>query len=326
MKKTVVPDLLPLLPAPLKSGDTIGLFCPAGPVRNIEQVNAGIALLQDMGFRVRILEELRTQIDNGMYLSATDTVRAHRLHTLWDDEQVKALMAVRGGYGCLRLLDRLDFTLFRANPKLLIGFSDLTVLLASTFIEAGMVGLHGPVVSSLPGTDSASRERLFSLLTGSYQPYPLDNTIEILRPGTGRGRIIVGNLTTISHLIGTPWEPAFAGSVLIIEDTGEPMYKVDRLLTHLACGGRLANLTGLILGTFDSGASPATDNQLLGPLFERVCELTAHTNYPIWGNFPIGHLSRNQAIPYGMEATMENGQTGLRLHPETVQKYNHSTS
>jgi len=316
MKETTSPEPLLLLPSSLQPGDTIGLFCPAGPVRDIDRVEAGITVLQKMGFRVRVQEELNRQRDNSIYLAAADTTRAKQLHELWEDEEIKALMAVRGGYGCLRILGQLDFSRFRATPKWLIGFSDLTVLLASAFKKAGLIGLHGPVVSSMAATDTPSRERFFSLLTGSYQPYALGNSVTVLRSGTGRGRIVAGNLTTICHLIGTPWEPDLAGVVLLIEDTGEPMYRIDRMLTHMALAGRLDNLAGLVLGTFDTGDSTVHDTLLQDPLFKRVGELTAHTSYPIWANFPFGHLSGNQAIPYGMRATMESRTSVLTLHPD----------
>ncbi len=319
MKETGNPDLAPLLPASLQPGDTIGLFCPAGPVRDIDRINAGVRVLQDMGFRVRIQGGLSRQTDSSIYLAAADSTRAGQLHDLWEDEEIKAVMAVRGGYGCLRLLGRLDFSRFRATPKWLIGFSDLTVLLASNFIESGLIGLHGPVVSSLAGTDRASKERLFSLLTGSYQPYFLENKTHVLRSGIGSGRIVVGNLTTFSHLIGTPWEPDFAGAVLLLEDTGESMYRVDRMFTQLRLSGRLNTLAGLVLGTFDTGDSAVGDNQLQDSLFERVLELTAHTGYPIWANFPFGHLSENLAIPYGMVATMASSPCKLSLYPDSEQ-------
>ena len=316
MKETTNPELSPLLPASLQPGDTIGLFCPAGPVRDVDRIEVGIGVLRDMGFRVRVLDELNRQSDSSIYLAASDTTRVEQLHGLWDDEEIKALMAVRGGYGCLRMLGQIDFSRFRKNPKWLIGFSDLTVLLASNFIKAGLIGLHGPVVSSLAGTDTPSKKRFFSLLTGSFQPYALENSVTVLRSGTCRGRIVVGNLTTICHLIGTPWEPDLTGGILLIEDTGEPMYRVDRMLTQMTLAGRLDKLAGLVLGTFDTGVSTAQDNLLQDPLFERVRELTAHTDYPIWGNFPSGHLSENQAIPYGMEATMASRTSVLTLHPD----------
>jgi muramoyltetrapeptide carboxypeptidase len=284
----------------------------------MELVKKGIDCLQDFGFRIKTLESLQEQIDANTYLSAPDTVRAKRLRMLWMDDEVKALMAVRGGYGCLRLLERIDFTLFRDNPKLLIGFSDLTILLAANCSEAGLIGLHGPVVSTLSQVDRQSRERFFSLLTGSYLPCPVAGKVKILRQGMGHGPLIIGNLTTLVHLIGTPYEPVFENSLLIIEDTGETMYRIDRMLTHLACGGRLANLAGLILGAFDMGSDLQDSNRMQQQLFDRVTDLAKDYAYPVWGNFPVGHGNRNYTLPYGMMATMDGDQGLLSLHPEPV--------
>jgi muramoyltetrapeptide carboxypeptidase len=181
-----------------------------------------------------------------------------------------------------------------------------------------MIGLHGPVVSTLPQIDQLSRERFFSLLTGSYLPCPVAGQVEILNSGTGCGPIVIGNLTTLVHLIGTPYEPVFSGAILIIEDTGESMYRIDRMLTHLACGGKLANLAGLILGVFDCGDDHKDNVRLQKQIFERVSELTINSAYPVWGSFPVGHSTRNYTIPYGMVATMDSTQGLLHLHPEKV--------
>ncbi len=318
MTKIVIPDPPPFLPDRLQQGDTIGLFCPAGPIRNLEHVEEGIRCLQEMGFTIKLLEKLQVQGNNDTYLAASDATRARGLHALWADKEVKALMAVRGGYGCLRILDQLDFNFFRANPKLLIGFSDLTALLAANFTTTGLIGLHGPVVSSLAQTDTESQDRLYSLLTGSYLPYFLEDREKVLRPGAGTGPIIAGNLTTLTHLIGTPWEPALTGSILLIEDTGEPMYRIDRLLTHLGCSGRLADLAGLIFGSFDSGNGQGTVERLQDELFERITQLTDKYNYPIWVDFPIGHLTQNQAIFFGMKASMDSEQAVLTLLPDVL--------
>lgn len=317
MRKSTAHDR-PTLPPPLHAGDTIGLFCPAGPIRKMEHVEAGISCLKEMGFQIALAGELEILNDKEGYLAASDTIRADHFHALWLDDNIKALMAIRGGYGCLRLLNHLDFRGIRNHPKLLIGFSDLTALLAANYTRTGLIGLHGPVVSSLTKTDSSSQERLYSVLTGSYLPFHVEDSAQVLREGTGKGRIIAGNLTTIVHLIGTPWEPAFDGSILVIEDTGEPMYKIDRLLTHLSLCGRLERLSGLILGSFDTGSTGNTVSLLRQELYQRVIELTDKHGYPVWADFPIGHLEQNQAIPYGMGATMDSRDCTLILHPDPL--------
>ncbi len=312
MREIAAPEKnMPVLPPALHPGDTIGLFCPSGPVRNREYVRKGIECLQDSGFQVKIAENLQEEPDPDIYLAAPDDIRAQRLRDLWLDDEVKALMAIRGGYGCLRILHLLDFSLFYENPKLLIGFSDVTTLLAAIFKQTGVIGLHGPVVSTLSKVDRLSRRRLFALITGEYLPCPV-NDVEILRHGTGTGQLIIGNLTTLIHLIGTPYEPRFDKAILVIEDTGESMYRIDRMLTHLSCSGKLQRLAGLILGSFD------LDRDARQHLMRQILELTSDLDYPVWSNFPLGHGRKNLSLPYGMPATMGADQH-LRLHVEQVQ-------
>jgi len=309
--------LVPLLPPAVKHGDTIGLFCPAGPIRNMQSVQQGIACLRDFGFHIKVAQELQEQVEPHEYLAAPDVNRAEELQQLWQDDEVDALMAVRGGFGCLRLLELLDFTMFRDNPKLLIGFSDLTALLAAIHRKTGLIGLHGPVVSTLAHIDQSSRDCLLARMTGDYSPCS-GSDVEILRPGTATGPLIVGNLTTLAHLIGTPYEPEFAGAILVLEDTGESVYRLDRMLTQLACCGKLQQTAGIILGFFDNGPDAGFDAIQYRHLYDRVLALTQGRNCPVWSGYAIGHGRVNLALPYGMIAEMgHDGQ--LRLLPEQAQ-------
>lgn len=298
-----------IIPPPLRRGDCIGLFSPAGPVRDKNRVAAGIRLLHELGFRTRQLRSTRESHD---YLAAADQYRADEFHALWADDDIQALMAVRGGYGCLRIIDSLDFPLIRARPKLLIGFSDITVLLNTISARTGLVTVHGPVVTSLIDCDRESLQAFTSLLSGDLREYRFPRQAEVLRPGRASGILRGGNLATLVHLLGTPWETSWDGTLLFLEDTGEPMYKLDRMLTQLSLGGRLDNLAGLILGTFDS--SDADRKSLQEKVWSRVLELTARSGYPVLGGFPAGHLEMNHPLPIGAAATLDTGSGSLRLH------------
>lgn len=307
----------PILPPLLKRGDTLGLLCPAGPVREVQHLQAGIKLITDMGFRVKIRGPIEPREG---YLADSDEQRANNLHALWSDEEVKAVLAIRGGFGCLRLVDQLDMDLFRRHPKLLVGFSDVTVLLNGLLQHTGMVSLHGPVATSLARSDQQSLEALFSLLTGNFSMPIKPKGLEILRSsGTGRGRLIGGNLTSLVHLLGTPWDNSnWDDCILLLEDTNEPMYRLDRMLTQLALAGRLQRLAGLLLGTFDTGNDDRQATlRLQEAAWGRVMELVG-PEYPVWAAFPVGHKERNQTLPIGMEAVMESGTGTLRLIPESV--------
>lgn len=305
----------PVLPPRLKRGDTIGLLCPAGPVRDPQRLQAGIKLIRDLGFAVK----LRGQVEpcEG-YLAETDDRRAAHLQALWADEEVRAIVAIRGGFGCLRLLPLLDVEAFRAHPKLLAGFSDVTVLLNGPLQQAGLVSIHGPMAVSLTTSDEQSVASLFSLLTGAFEETIRPRGLEILRGGTARGRLTGGNLTSLVHLLGTPWDSSWDGCLLLLEDTGEPLYRLDRMLTQLALGGRLERLSGLLLGCFDPGnGDRLAALRLQEAVWSRVMEL-AGPGYPVWGAFPSGHQERNLALPIGMEAVMESAGGTLRLLPDSV--------
>ncbi len=301
----------PLLPSPLKKGDTIGIFYPAGPVKDSPAFDDGRSILEELGLQIR-----HNLPDNSGpdYLAASDERRLEEFHALWADDDIKALIAARGGYGCLRIMNKLDLQLLRSSPKWLIGFSDLTVLLNGIFSQTGLVTLHGPVVTSLPRLDSVSLDSFKKTLSGNFSDYQQIPGLEILRPGPGTGRLTGGNLTTLTHLIGTPWQPQFAGSILFLEDTAEPAYKLDRMLTHLFNCGALEGLSGLILGYFDPGHNDTLETLRLNEmLWERVLELTINKDYPVWGGFPVGHQAKNHSLPLGMEAFMNSSRGTLEF-------------
>jgi len=306
----------PLLPPRLRRGDTIGLFCPAGPVRDAERLRAGIRLIEDLGFKVKV----RGPAEPGEgYLADSDARRAEHLHGLWSDEEVRAIMAIRGGYGCLRMIERLDWDLFRRSPKFFAGFSDVTVLLNTLVDRAGLVTIHGPMVTTLSRSGEQGLASLFGLLTGEFEERIKLKGLEILRGGTGQGRLMGGNLTTLVHLLATPWDSSWDGCILVVEDTGEPLYRLDRMLTHLALAGRLQRLAGLVLGDFDTGDDSLANLRLQEAVWARVLEL-APPGYPIWARFPAGHRERNLALPIGMEAVMESASGTLRLLPDSVRQ------
>ncbi len=304
-------DDKPILPPSLKRGDTLGLFAPAGPITDQQKFTDGIRILQQMGFQVKFPSE--GWREDG-YLAACDKDRARELHRLWADDDIKAVLAVRGGFGCLRMIDQLDISFFGTHPKMLIGFSDITVLLNALPQQAGVVTYHGPVLTTLPVIDDQSLENFFNVLTGNLLESYKYNKIEILRPGTVSGRLLGGNLTTLVHLLTTDWEISWDETILIIEDTGESMYRIDRMLTQLHAGGHLNKLNGLILGGFDQGEDNLENLRLQEQVWKRIIELTAEYKLPVWGGFPIGHLRQNWTLPLGIQATMDSNRGVLQIH------------
>ena len=290
MKKTA--DSAAIAPPALCPGDTIGLAPVAGPWQE-EKFAEGVRILTANGFKVKtpVREEQN-------YLAGSDQYRLKVFHELWQNPEIKAVMAIRGGYGCLRLVDRLDFKLIRRHPKILVGFSDVTVLLTAVGQQTGLVTFHGPMLTTLGSTDKTCLADLCKRLTTST-PYPLPvDKAQILRQGTAGGQLVGGNLTTICHLLATPYELRLKNRILFIEDVGEAPYRVDRLLTQLSLSGGLGEISGLILGTF----SNCGDIKLI---WQRVMELVP-ADIPVWADFPAGHTSRNLTLPLGIEAIMDS--------------------
>ena len=311
MKKTADSGVETLLPSPLKKGDTIGLVAPAGPVREHEPFADGIRLLREMGFQVKYNRDLIASQEG--YLAAADRERADDFNRLWADEEVKALLCVRGGYGCLRMIEMLDMDLIRQRPKMLIGYSDITVLLNVICKETGLVTFHGPVLSSLTHSDRQSIDTFFQTLTGRPASAVKPDNLEILLPGNATGTLRGGNLATLVHLIGTPYEIPWDRTLLIIEDVGEAPYRVDRMLTQLKKAARLDRLSGLILGTFTDESANGDGTMDYESIWNRTLELVGEQNIPVWANFPVGHTARNTMLPIGIEAEMDSASGTLKF-------------
>ena len=295
-----------VIPPSLAPGDTIALVSPAGPVRDQEAAAAGIAILEDAGFRVKRAEKLTSE----EYLAGSDQERAMQLTDAWLDPETKALLAMRGGYGCIRLLPLLNFERFSETPKILAGFSDITVLLNEIQHRAEIVTYHTPVLTSLARSNEDSQRSFINSLSGTVTDIK-DDSIEIVVGGRARGNLLGGNLATISHLLGTPYELLLDNAILFIEDVAEEAYKIDRMLTQLHAAGHLQKLSGLIIGTFTE--SNGREDDWVKVVWERALNLTGG-HIPLWGNFPVGHGARNMTLPLGLEATMNPSQKTLELH------------
>ena len=283
-----------LLPPPLCKGDTIGLVAPGG-AWNEKDCAKGIQLLADFGFQVKILRDLDTKEH---YLAGSDHHRHTVFNQVWRDPEVKAIMAVRGGYGSLRILADIDYDLIRANPKIFVGFSDITSLHQAIAKKTGLITFHGPMVTTLPKSDKESVQSFFTTLTRGFPEPIASRSVEIIKPGHGRGPLIGGNLTTAVHLIATPFETSWRDRIVFLEDIGEAPYRIDRMLTHLKMAGRFAGINGLLLGSFtDCG-----DEEMI---WTRVRELFSDESFPIWANFPIGHGAGNRIVPLGIETVMD---------------------
>jgi muramoyltetrapeptide carboxypeptidase len=288
------------LPPPLKPGDVIGIAAPASAFDR-EPFFKGIIKLTELGFEPFIPEAVFASEDS---FAGSDEYRAHQLMSLFLDESVSAIMCARGGFGSLKVLPLLEYDIIKRHPKAVIGFSDITALLSALTQRCGWVTFHGPMVVTLPETDSESCRSLFNTIVADYPLIIKPAGGVPLRPGIATGPLIGGNLTTLCHLIGTPYEPAWEGRILFVEDCGEALYRIDRMLTHLKLAGCLDRLAGLVIGSFE-GIEIMTD------VWRVVMQVTESAHYPIAAGFPIGHGSQNETVPVGLLATLDAGIPSL---------------
>ncbi len=288
-----------LLPPALKAKDVIGLAPLAGPHQE-EDFHKGVAILRDLGFQTKTLTP-RTPLP---FLAGSDQERLAIFHGLWQDPEVKAIMAIRGGYGTLRLLDQLDYNIPRKNPKILIGFSDISALLNVITAETGLITFHGPNLTTLARSDKLSLEMMIQTLTQPTPPPITANNLEVIRPGRAKGMLVGGNLATLTHLLATPFQPLWQDKVVFLEDVGEAPYRLDRLLTQLSLAGSLRDISGLILGTFTG----CGDQEMI---WQRLIDLTRDEGLPIWGNFPVGHGQENLSLPIGSQVMMDSDTATL---------------
>jgi muramoyltetrapeptide carboxypeptidase len=248
-----------------------------------------------MGFRIHIPDDL---YENEGYLAGSDEHRADVIHRLFADRTINAIVCAKGGFGSMRLLPLLDFALIEKNPKIFLGHSDISALLSAMSTEAGLVTFHGPVVTSI---SNAPEKTKLAVIAAIASDRPLEfrcaNGMTI-HPGVVSGLICGGNLTTLCHLVGTPFEPDFKNHLLFLEDRGEAPYRIDRMLSHMKLAGCLQQLAGLVLGDFiDCG-----DQQ---ELLRIVTDIFADTCIPIMAGFEAGHRMQNLTIPLGVEATLD---------------------
>ncbi len=315
-------------PAPLKPGDTIGIAAPAGLPHNPADFHKGAALLQEMGFRVKFPRD-GWQGSEFSWLAAEEKERAAEFNRLWTDPEIAAIIALRGGFGSLQLLELLHWRAIAANPKLLIGFSDITVLLNVISSTTGQICLHAPVTTSLSQTSPAALYWLRHCLTTNlkeniHQLPPLQpQALEVIQNGnTCSAPLAGGNLSTLITLLATPWDINFAGKMLLLEDVGEPLYRIDRMLSQLRLAGKLTDPAGILLGDFRTAKqSPEHDPLAHLRYLEQIWKLVimhckkAGNSCPIWANIPAGHCAENFALPIGASVIMDAATRELRFLP-----------
>ncbi|NBF15868.1 LD-carboxypeptidase [Pseudomonas sp. Fl4BN2] len=297
---------VPALPA----GGVIALIAPAGPAElDLELATQWMAA---RGYQLRVLPGVW---EKDGYLAGSDAVRLRDLHDAFADESVDAIFCLRGGYGSPRLLAGIDFALLRRNPKPFVGYSDITALHLAITRYAGFVTFHGAMLNAdlLGNKLEPTESGLWQMLSGQQSPvleHPPAFALTTLAPGSASGRLLGGNLSMICATIGSAFELDDEGIILFIEDVNEPLYRVDRLLTHLRLAGKLNRLRGVLVGDFsgvDSVALHRLLQQELGPL-----------GIPVLAGWRSGHCNPNLTLPLGAQVRLDADQQQLVLEQPVV--------
>lgn len=297
------------IPPYLKKGDTIGITCPAGYMV-AENAQTCIDTLQTWGYQVMVGKTLGSK--SKTYFSGTDEERADEMQAMLDDDSINAILCGRGGYGVGRIIDQLDFTKFKKNPKWIIGFSDITVLHCHINKQLKIATLHAPMAAAFNkgGFKNEYITSLKNALIGRKANYNCKpfvfNTI-----GAAEGKLIGGNLSLIAHLMGTKDEIKTKGKILFLEDIGEQLYNTDRMLYQLKRSGKFENLAGLIIGGFTDVKD--TERPFGKKIHQIIKEVVGEQTYPICYNFPVSHNKENVALKCGAEYNLNITNRIVRL-------------
>ena len=302
------------IPPYLKQGDTIGISSPAGFI-TLEQIQPSVLQMQRWGFNIKIGGTIGKR---DFTYGGTDEERLIDFQKMLDDPNIKAIMCARGGYGFVRIIDKLDFSLFKKRPKWIIGFSDITVLHCHLSKKYGIASIHSKMCNSFPDDWSKAEpiqiETILSIknaLIGEQMGYdaPINPNNRL---GNVDGILVGGNLSIVETLAGSDSDLDTKNKILFIEDTGEYLYSIDRMLWNLKRSGKLKNLRGLIIGGFK--VKPDDAGEEFGKsIYEIVMEKVAEYDYPIAFDFPVGHQRNNFALKCGVNHVLEVRENGTKL-------------
>jgi muramoyltetrapeptide carboxypeptidase len=310
-------------PKPLSKGDTIGLVTPSSSISRASFEKA-LSNLDTLGFYVKYSENMRVRKG---FLAGTDQQRVADLHAMFTDESVAGIVCARGGYGAGRILSMLDYELIRNNPKVFVGYSDITALHFAIQKYAGLITYHGPVGAS--DFTKFTQDSFEDVLMKSKRRYEFgvqdiqkDNPSHIvISGGEATGLLVGGNLSLIISLMGTPYDIDFENKLVFIEEIGESPYKVDRMLTQLLNSGKLDKAAGIVMGIFNDCETKETDPDYDTSLSlkEVLLDRLGKFKIPIAYGLPFGHISNNATIPFGIKANFDAEKGSLTYLEQPTQ-------
>ncbi|BAY24499.1 peptidase U61 LD-carboxypeptidase A [Calothrix sp. NIES-2100] len=285
-----------LKPPRLQIGDTVGLIAPAGIVdkQDVETAQQNIA---DLGLKVKLGKHI---LDRYGYLAGKDRDRAFDLNAMFADQSVKAIIAMRGGWGCNRILPLLNYPIIRSHAKILLGYSDITSLLLAINAKSRVITFHGPVATSTWNQFTLDYvQRILFAGEAVTMQNPTNNEVQFspIAPGKAKGKLVGGNLSVLAAMLGSPYLPAWNQSILFLEEIGEDVYRVDRMLTQLKNAGILNRIAGLIFGQCTNCSLGDEPNfTLMQVLQDHILPL----NIPAWYGAAIGHIKDKFTMPVGV--------------------------
>lgn len=312
-----------LKPPRLKPGNTIGLVSPSGITRSEDKISIIRETVSALGLKLKVDEHA---LDRWGYLAGQDADRAEAINNMYADPEVHAVLPFIGGWGCARILPLLDYKTISKYPKIIMGFSDITALLVAIYAKTGLVTFHGP--SGRSGWNAYSVDYVKRILfegekVSFSNPHEVGDNLtqvrdrtQVITSGKATGRLVGGNLTVISALMGSSYLPNWEGHILFLEDVGEGIYRIDRMLTQLKLAGVLDQISGFVFGKCtdcdaDSGYSSFTLEEVLEDHIKPL-------GIPAYGGAMIGHISKKFTIPIGIEAEMDADAGTITLTESAV--------
>ncbi len=310
-------------PARLRANDTIGLICPAGAIPDVESVEVFIKQLATIGLNVKTGMHL---LDRHGYLAGKDEDRAADVNTMFADPMIKGILAMRGGWGCNRILPLLDYELIRKHPKVVLGYSDITSLLTALYAKSGLITFHGPMGVSTWGSCTLNYVKCI-LFDGeatvlqnppavTASPGAAQDGIATITPGIARGRLIGGNLTVLSAMVGSDFLPDWRGKILFLEDIREDIYRIDRMLTQLKLAGILDQINGFIFGHCTDCNSKDLSRSFT--LMEVLSDHLRPLGIPAWHGALIGHIPDQFTLPVGVAVEINASKGTILMLEQAV--------
>lgn len=305
-------------PRRLREGDTVGLIAPASNMSENESVRFAIDVIRSFGF---VVKESAHLYDRDQYLAGSDLDRANDVNWMFADDSVDAIFCLRGGYGTPRILPFLDYDMVARNPKVFLGFSDITAILIALHVKAGLIGFHGPTARIFTDYTLAEFNKVLmqptaNTIIGAPPAIEIragvvesDNRITRFAGGTATGPLLGGNLSLIVTLIGTPYEPDFNGRILFIEETHEEPYRVDRMLTQLWLAGKLQQTAGIVFGKITKSETSMNTFSIEEVIRMRCGSL----GVPVIRGLMIGHVKDQTVVPIGVNARLDADAGTLTL-------------